>query len=243
MKVLLTGGSKGIGLAILTRLHDEGHFCIVVGRHSPPDGLADEYWGADFSSISDIRKIADRIVDFPGGLNAVINNAGTATPSLMKDLDLTRFAEEIQINLLAPFAIVQAALPRMLAEGWGRIINICSISAKRGTPTLTAYSAAKAGLVSLTQSTASSVAGTGVTVNALCPGGVVTETATHIRSRMSEINAGGQCEYENEMLRAMGLGKMLYPEDVSQWVSFILSEGGSIVTGQAFNLCGNWEIH
>ncbi|MCK5603706.1 SDR family oxidoreductase [Candidatus Pacearchaeota archaeon] len=242
MRVLLTGGSKGIGEAILKELISGGHECIVVNRSDILDNEHRllEVWKYDLSDIEEIKEICERVKQVD--IEVLINNAGGGLPCKLEDITIDTIQSEINLNLIAPLMLIQGALPSMKKAGFGRIINISSITAKRGTPFLFSYSAAKAGLNSITQSIAKSLNNTGITVNSVCPGGVETDMSIKGRQIISSLLKQDQDSYQRDMVQSMGLGRLVYPKEIASLVTYLMSKESGFITGQCINACGALEM-
>lgn len=241
MRVLLTGGSKGIGAAILKKLISDGHNCIVVSRSDILDIESQllEVWKYDLSNIEDIKQICERVKHVK--IEILINNAGGGLPCKLEDVTADMVQMEINLNLIAPLMLMQGTLPSMKNAGFGRIINISSITAKRGTPFLFSYSAAKAGLNSITQSIARSIDNTNVTVNAICPGGVETNMGVKVRRMISSLLDHDQDFYQENMIQSMGLRRLIHPTEIASLVTYLMSKESGFITGQCINACGALE--
>ncbi|MBE6051248.1 MAG: SDR family oxidoreductase [Clostridium sp.] len=243
MKILLTGGTKGIGLAILKQLISEGHECTIINRSkiSSEEKSKITQWIYDLSNPTDVKKVCDKIKN-TGEFEVLINNAGAGTPCKYEDLSIEQIDEEINLNLKAPMMIIGAVLPYMKKRGFGRIVNLSSISGKLGTPYLFTYSAAKAGINSLTQSLAGYLRNTGIMVNAICPGGVDTETSVNGRAKISKLLNYNDEDYQNQMINEIGLGRLVKPEEVADMVSYLIRPENGFITGQSINVCGGIEV-
>lgn len=169
--ILITGASKGIGLALARRLASAGHSVIGVARSGAPDfpGQLCALDMGDRDAERRLREIVERHT-----LDGVVNNVGLVRPQALHAVDLATLEEVLRVNLHPALAAVQSALPGMTARGWGRIVNVSSLTILSAVE-LTAYAAAKAALVSFTRSWALELAETGVTVNAVAAGPTETE--------------------------------------------------------------------
>lgn len=243
MNVLLTGTTKGIGLAILKKLSSQGNKCTVINR-SPVLNCEEcnmKKWNYDLSDLSQIEEVCNKIAN-EGEFEVLINNAGAGTPCEFEKLTIDQINKEINLNLKAPMMLIKAVLPYMKQIRFGRIVNISSITGKRGTPYLFTYSAAKAGLNSLTQSLAGYLRNTGITINSICPGGVETQTSILGRSEISKLLNYDDDEYQKSMVDKMGLGRLIKPEEVADFVSYLVEVNHEVITGQSINVCGNMEV-
>ncbi|WP_338081647.1 SDR family NAD(P)-dependent oxidoreductase [Agrobacterium leguminum] len=170
---LVTGASKGIGRAVSERLAVAGHRVVGIARSADDTrfpGVLISVDLADQQQTEDaLREISERY-----GIDGVVNNVGLVRPQALDDIELDALDAVLRLNLHPAIQAVQAALPGMRANGWGRIVNISSLTVL-GVAERTAYAAAKAALVSFTRTWALELARTGVTVNAVAPGPTETE--------------------------------------------------------------------
>lgn len=229
---IVTGGAGGLGLAIAQRLIAGGAQVIL--------------WDRDFSRLDDtaitpLHRATLDISDWPavegafaeavevaGAVDILVNNAGIngpVTPSW--DYPLDAWDAVMRINLHGVYYGCRAALPHMRARGYGRILNVASMAGKDGVPMISAYSAAKAGVIGLTKSIAKEVATDGVTVNAIAP---------------AMVETGLQAEMTQEHIAAMKakipMGRFLLPPEAAEMVAWIVSDACSFTSGFTFDLSG-----
>ncbi len=230
--VLITGGSRGLGLAMASTLASAGYRSIAVARSMSTElseairsalesGTgAIEFRACDLSDVSQISSLVRALrADF-GPIYGLVNNAGLGTSGMlgnMRDHDIQRL---IQLNTLSPILLSKYVVRGMMLQKEGRIVNISSIVASTGYSGLAVYSATKAALVGFTRSLAREVGQLGITVNALAPGFIVTEM-TH---EMQE-------SQRDQIARRSALKRMPEPIDVARSVEFLLGEGGRNITG------------
>jgi 3-hydroxybutyrate dehydrogenase len=240
---ILTGGSQGIGAAVLKRLGLAGYDCLVVGR-TPPAQASAAFAAHDLSTDEGVAGAVEEIEEFLHGRCArvLINNAGGAMPCATLDLDVARLRSVLTLNLVAPIQLCRAVLPGMRRAGAGSIVNVASTAGRVGVPYLPSYSAAKAGLISFTQSLAAETASYGIRVNAVCPGAVNTELAREGRAMLSALHGLEANEYEQRMKNATGLGRLLNSDEVAAVIYWLATCLEHPVTGQAINVCGTIEM-
>ncbi|CAN5574139.1 SDR family NAD(P)-dependent oxidoreductase [soil metagenome] len=232
---LVTGGARGIGAAIATRLADEGarvaiadinleratetaasigHNAIAVSL----DVVSPESWQSAIASVNEQW----------GGLDILVNNAGIAGRSAPTwELSVDEWREVIDIDLSGVFLGCQSVLPGMIERGYGRIVNISSIAGKEGNPNAVPYSAAKAGVIGLTKAIAKEVATKGVIVNAITPAVIATE----ILEQVSQ-------QHIDYMTSRIPMGRVGQPEEVAALACFLASEEVTFSTGAVFDLSG-----
>jgi NAD(P)-dependent dehydrogenase (short-subunit alcohol dehydrogenase family) len=228
---VVTGGTRGIGAAIVGRLREQGWTVATCGRTPPEAPIA----GVDFAAC-DIRDpaavsawIAD-VAEAHGRIDLVVNNAG-GSPQADAATASPRFSERIlQLNLLAPLYVAQAAYPH-LRHARGSIVNIASVSGVRPSPDTAIYGAAKAGLLSLTTSLAQEW-GPEVRVNAVIVGLIETESA--------EMTYGSE-DAQRRIAATLPLGRMGTGHDVAEAVAFLASPAAAYISGAALEVHGGGE--
>jgi 3-oxoacyl-[acyl-carrier protein] reductase len=230
--VIVTGGSRGLGLAMAGTLAQGGYRVIAIARKATEEltaasrAAADsgrgaiEFRACDLSELGGIGSLVKSLrADF-GPLYGLVNNAGLGTGGLlstMRDQDIQRL---IQLNTLSPILLSKYVVRSMMSQRDGRIVNIASIVATTGYTGLSVYSATKASLIGLTRSLAREVGQLGITVNAIAPGFIATEM-THALDE-------GALE---KIARRSALKRMADPIDVARSVEFLLGDGGRSITG------------
>lgn len=228
---LVTGASKGIGLALSLRLAAAGHRVVGIARTAPddfPGVFVSVDLGDDDATRTALEGIAQR---FP--LDGVVNNVGLVRPAPLADVTLPTLDEVLRVNLHPALAAAQAALPGMKARGWGRIVNISSLTIL-GMPQRTAYAAAKAALVSFTRGWGLELADTGITVNAVAPGPTETE--------LFRANNPAGSEGERRYLSGVPMGRFGKPDEIAATIAFLLSDDAGFMTGQTLHVDGGASL-
>jgi NAD(P)-dependent dehydrogenase (short-subunit alcohol dehydrogenase family) len=237
---VLTGGSRGIGAAILARLRSSGYDCLVIGL-SRPGGNGVDFVRADLSSPDDTARAAAYLRGLSEAnrpVSLLVNNAGGGLPTRLADTDGAQVNRDLALNLTAPILLTSAILPGMQAAGAGAIINVASTAGRTGVAFLHAYSAAKAGLIAFTQSLAAESTPQGVRAYCVCPGAVATTSAGQGRAELSRLHGLEPDAYETTMVQRNGLGRLVQPDEVAEIVQWLALHGGPALSGQALNVCG-----
>ena len=249
--VLITGAARGIGAACARRLAADGASLVLADIDGAGvDGLAAELGQvalrADVTVPADIARMVDEPYRRWWRLDVLLNNAGVIRVQPMLDVTPEEWDRVIDVNLRAVFFVLQAAARRMVqqapmagSELRGKLIQTASIAAYRGgNHLMTAYSASKAGVVSLTRSAAQALAPQRITSNCVCPGAVETAMWEQIDREWGAMEGLGQGEAWKRRIRPIPLGRPEKPEDVAAVVAFLASSDSDYMTGQALNVDG-----
>lgn len=243
---LVTGASRGIGQALALGLADAGYDIIVTDLPQTDSELrktADQIvsrdrkayvYTLDVSNKAQIDATVRTALADAGRIDVLVNNAGVLKPSLLQDLDEKTWDAHFDVNVKGVLLMCQAVMPHMRARKSGRVINIASIAGRQGVATQGHYAATKSAVITLTRVLAQEAGMDGVTVNAICPGIILTE--------MGRNNLGSEAAIRHweEVAALKRLGK---PEDIVGPVVFFASEQSAFVTGQALNVCGGIYFH
>lgn len=228
--ILVTGGTRGLGLQLAARLKRSGYRVVVTGRKMTPalQLLLDEadslgsvhYHHLDFAELSSIHPAVSAITEKYGSLYGLVNNAACGLDGILATMHESEIIKVMQTNLTATIILTKYALRTMLINQTGRVINISSIIAATGFSGLSVYAASKAGLDGFTRSLAREVGKAGITVNTVAPGYMQTDmTSSLVGERLETIR------------RRSPLGRLVAPSDVSEAVLFLLGEEAASITG------------
>jgi 3-hydroxybutyrate dehydrogenase len=247
---LITGGGRGIGRAIALAFAGEGAQVAVAARSfEQVEQVAREVANkfstralpvvCDVSEVVSVEKLFNDFNEtFGRGPDILVNNAGIAESAPLTKTNDELWQRHLAINLSGTFYCTRAALPQMIARGWGRVINIASIAGKTGAPYIAAYSASKHGVLGLTRSVALEVALKGITVNAICPGYVDTEMTTRGIENITR-KTGLSADQAMESIRKLSpQNRIIEPEEVAALAMLLASNEGRGITGQAINVDG-----
>jgi 3-hydroxybutyrate dehydrogenase len=246
---LVTGSTSGIGLGVALSLARQGAHLILNGFGDVEGpkaevaalGVKVGYHGADMSKPADIAAmVAYADAEF-GGIDILVNNAGIQHVAPVQDFPVEKWDAIIAINLSSAFHTTRLALPGMLTKGWGRIVNIASTHGLVASAQKSAYVAAKHGLVGFTKSIALETATTPVTVNAICPGWVLTPLVQKQVDAIAEREKVDNAEAMRRLLAEKQPSlQFTTPEQLGELTVFLCSDAAINVRGQAWAMDGGW---
>jgi NAD(P)-dependent dehydrogenase (short-subunit alcohol dehydrogenase family) len=229
-KVLVTGGTKGIGLAIAERLRQSNFDVITCARSSEASIKCDV---TDAAQVRQMRETT-------GPVDILINNAGGPITMPFGKIKEEDWDQQFQWNVKSVFYCTQQYLPAMLEKKWGRIINIASTAGKKGHSYITAYCAAKHAVIGLTRALAQETAAHGVTVNAVCPSFVDTPMLQNSVEPISRKTGKSVEEILETFRKHNPQNRFITPEEVASAVMFLIETPG--VNGQAISICGGETV-
>jgi 3-oxoacyl-[acyl-carrier protein] reductase len=231
--VIVTGGSRGIGLGVVRRLAKTGYRVMAIARKESPELRAaiDEaasggagsidFAACDLADTDGLAGFVKQIRKDLGPVYALVNNAGVSVDGTLALTGAAQIEQAVRLNVVSPILLSKYVLRSMLADGGGgRIVNVASIVAFTGYSGLSVYAATKASLIGFTRSLAREVGRTGVTVNAVAPGFVDTE-----------MTKGLTAEHREQIVRRSALRRLVEVDDVAAAVAYLLSPGARNVTG------------
>lgn len=236
--VLVTGGSRGIGRAIVEKFAKENYNVILNYNKSGYAALdiAKQYknveiFKADVSSKKDVEAMINFAEEKFGKIDVLINNAGISCTGLLQDLTLDEWNKLFEVNVTGTFLVTKEVLPKMISEKSGKIINISSVWGLVGASMEVAYSASKAAIIGFTKALAKEVGPSNITVNAIAPGIVMTDMVSNLS--IEEFEA-----IRNEI----PLGKIGSTEDIANAAFYLAGDNAEYITGQILSPNGGWVI-
>lgn len=227
--VIVTGGSRGLGLGMVRALSSAGYGVVAVARKESEELAAlmresgrgpVHFRPVDLADLPGIPEFVKGLRREFGSFHGLVNNAGLGTGGLLASMPDAQIERLVRLNTLSPVLLTKYVVRSMMADGGGRIVNVSSIVSFTGYSGLSVYSATKASLVGFTRSLAREVGKVGVTVNAVAPGFVDTE--------MTEDLEGPQ---RTKIMRRRALGRLVAVEDIANAVEFLLSDKAKNITG------------
>lgn len=238
---VVTGGSRGIGQAVVHRLAEQGWAVAAVARDA--DALAATATSASGTVTTRQCDVTDedgvnRLFDELGPVDVLVINAGVSTAAPLARSTLADWEHQLRVNATGAFLCTRAALPGMRERGRGRIVTVASTAGISGAPYIAGYAASKHAAIGLMRVTAAEVAGTGITANAVCPSFVRSEMTDRSVERIMESTGRSRDQALEALLAASPLGRLIEPEEVAAAVAYLCSVDAAAVNGQTIVIDG-----
>ena len=253
---LVTGSTSGIGLGIARALASGGANLILNGFGDAAEierlraelserfNVTVRYDGADMSKAAAIEDMMQKALSEFGAIDLLVNNAGIQHVAAVDEFPPGKWDAILAINLSASFHTVRLALPAMKSRGWGRVVNIASAHALVASPYKSAYVAAKHGLAGFTKTVALEVAEMGITVNAVCPGYVLTPLVEKQIPDTAKARGISEADVIRDvLLAAQPTKKFVTVDEVAALTTFLCSDGAASITGAILPIDGGWTAH
>jgi NAD(P)-dependent dehydrogenase (short-subunit alcohol dehydrogenase family) len=249
-KALVTGGASGIGRAIAVRLAEEG--CDVglldlaeagareTAQMIEAKGRKAAVAIGDVGNRGDVDRGVATLGAAIGAPDILVNSAGILRVGAMLEQPHADFAAQFRVNVDGTFHVCQAVVPGMVARGRGAVVNLASWLGKKGMKLYGGYAASKFAVIGMTQTLALEVAGTGVRVNALCPGLIV---ETGMRDQAEAVHKSLGLPSAAERVTSIPLGRLGVPADIARVAAFLVSDEADFMTGQAINVTGGFWLN
>jgi 3-oxoacyl-[acyl-carrier protein] reductase len=247
-RAIVTGGSRGIGRAIVKELASRSCSGVVLSDvafvNNSSDECAEELmaeidypgtkifaYKADATSLEDAQATVDEAIEKLGGVDILVNNAGITRDNLLLRMTEKDFDDVINVNLKSVFNYTKAVIKPMIKQRYGRIVNIASVVALIGNPGQSNYVASKAGVIGFTKSMARELASRGITVNAIAPGFI----QTNMTEKLTD-------EQKQKLIQNIPMGRMGTPEDIAKVVAFLCSKDADYITGHVIPVDGGMAM-
>lgn len=239
---LITGASKGIGLGITRCLASQGTKILMVARNevnleSEANTISKEF-NCEIKTLSgDVRdkelplKCIEVMKSSFGGCDILINNSGGPPMGSFVDHSDTVWEESINLNLMSVIRFTKAVMPCMEENNWGRVVNITSTLAKEPTPQMVLSSTLRAGVSAYTKAISTELASKGITVNTLCPGGVMTERLINLVKQSAVKQNKDYSDVLNDSEKGIPIGRFATPEEIGEIVTYLVSHNSRYLTG------------
>ena len=241
-RVLVTGGTKGIGAAVARRFAGAGADVVVAARTPVDDPPAGRFVQADLATPEGVEALAVRALELLGGIDVLVDNAGSHSYFPDGALTITDEAwlRELDANLLSSVRLDRALLPSMVEQQSGVVVHVTSAEARLPQPASLAYGAAKAATTAYSKGLSGEMARHGIRVNAVEPGLIETPASTSQLEEMAPGAGGDPDAARQQLVDAIGvpLGRAGQPEDVAELVAFLASEGARYITGGRYAVDG-----
>jgi 3-oxoacyl-[acyl-carrier protein] reductase len=232
-KIIITGGSRGIGLAVLEAFYKYDAEILTIGSNvNNLENLKNKFpkiktEPLNLKNLNDLIQQFPKFIDKLGGIDILINNAGITKDNLTLRMKEDEWRDVIDVNLSSVFYTCQAAIKAMIKNKTGSIVNITSVVGHTGNIGQANYTASKAGVIAMTKSLAKEYAKKNIRVNCVSPGFIATDMTKNLKE-----------EYKNELLKNIPINRLGAGEDIANAVTFLSSDASSYITGETIHVNG-----
>ena len=239
-RVLVSGSGTGIGTGVALSFAQKGADVVFHYSHSKAGaekgaeearglGVKSQAFGADFNDVDEVRGLADKTIDFLGGIDVLVNNAGITTNAPFEEVTVAQFDTLYNVNMRAMFFLTQTVTADMLKRGKGAVINLSSVHAYSGLTEHTIYAGTKGAIVAFTRVVALELAPKGIRVNCIAPGWIIVENHYKTLGDDLDLEAGA---------RDIPAGFVGQPHDIGELALFLASDASRYIVGQTFVIDG-----
>ena len=253
-RALITGSTRGLGLATIARLAADGCDVVVHGLDDDPAleairaGLERDHRvralssNADLADPAAIARMIDSMLSGLGGIDILVNNAVTRHTGPVEAFTAEQWNESLAVNLSSAFHTTRLVVPGMKQRGWGRIINVSSIYGLRGAVNRVGYVTTKTALIGLTRAVALETATSGITCNAVCPGTSVSPTHAEAIARLADSAGIPHAQAETKVLEGkQPTGRLISADGVAALIAFLSTDAAADITGAVLPIDGAWS--
>jgi meso-butanediol dehydrogenase/(S,S)-butanediol dehydrogenase/diacetyl reductase len=237
---VVTGAARGLGEAIAARFLAEGAYTVALDLHLAPQKHPERHSAhiLDIRDLDAVRATVDHIQQKFGRIDIWVNNAGIYQTSTIQEMTAKEWQLSLDVNLTGAVYCIQAVAPIMMGQSYGRIVNMSSMAGMVGFPATIAYGTTKTALIGLTRAAAVDLGPHGITVNAICPGSIMTDMQIMVDAKICEREGWPPGTFNAKRAAEVPMRRLGTPEDVAGLVTFLASDDASYITGQSIIVDG-----